>query len=64
MTRRDYIAIAAIIAAEYDEGQSGSDFSLGLEWMRCRISEMLARHFEQENERFDRDVFMKAARTD
>lgn len=65
MTKKDYIAIAAVIAGEREKMGALSDDVDGavyraLEAKRAVLAHVLAITFKADNPRFDRDKFLKA----
>lgn len=52
MTRKDYVAVAKIIA--------DNDSGMSIWTVRARIADALAEMFAADNPRFDRERFLKA----
>lgn len=67
MTRKDYVAIAAIIAETsaadaLDRAPEHRGFPLGVESARAVIAHRLAGHLQADNPRFDRARFLEACK--
>ena len=60
MTRKQFEAVAALIADKKDFGNGTIDYDAGMERMRLLVAEDLADYFADENPNFDRKRFLTA----
>ena len=61
MSRKDYVAVAAIIRAEVETVPAHDDEGAAVFKAVSRVAEAMADHFAQDNPEFRRQQFMTAA---